>query len=432
MAARLLTVSLLLSLFIASCSKEADYISSIPASENPYLLATDTFSATATIYRPDSIVTSGKSKLLMGRHKGDVFGTIACTPYFRLNVPTDMPSFASNSYFDSIVLILRVSNMWYGDTNAAIGINVFRLSENIETVNTAMYSHEGFQTYPDMLGSKTTVIKPAVDDSINIKLSATLGKELFDLCKSGSSYTSNNENFQDYFKGLSIVPSANSNIIYAFANADSAIQVRIFYHEDNGRSESRQFNFGIDNSLYSFYHMDINRAGTSIAALDQSSSIAAGSMILNQEITGIRTRINFPYLKELLKTGNTVKVISAQMEVKPVFARYTVLYQLPPTLNLYYYQTSGALYGPVTYPGSTSDPQTGDLYVDVNFGKETSWKFDVTDFVNAEIASSNYTHLEPTIIFPNSDNDLATLVATMPAGSNTSRLIITSLVYNNQ
>lgn len=424
-------------LLLQACAKNTDYISNIAASENPFLLQVDTFSAQATIYRPDSFSTADKPVLFAGRYKDPVFGDVTCTPYFRVGLPadaSDLTSQTSNAnYYDSMFLVLKPKKIYYGDTTATYKLGLYRLSDNITNENNQFYNNHSFAAYPDALGNATVRWYPNGEDSlIRIKLDNSFGKELFDLFRANSTKVTDAAVFLDYLRGFKLVAENGTNTIYGVPNTTDGISLKLYYHNDVGTNQDKVLDFPIVTSTYAFYSVNVNRAGTPLAALDSKTEMVAASMIYNQELTGVKTRISFPYLADLQKNGSFVKVLAAQLDIKPDITRYASRYILPPDISMYYYNVGAALTGPLAATGSSTS-QTGSLIIDENFGTNTGYAYDVMGFVNTELTATSFTTVSLVPVIADADNTLYQLVAGMPGDATyKSKLSVSMLVYNKE
>lgn len=432
---RLLLYTAAFLLLLQACTKNTDYITTIPASENPFLLEVDTFSAEGTIYRPDSFSTTGKPVLFAGRYKDPIFGDITCTPYFRVSLPADASDLTSQTtnatYFDSMVLVMKPKRIYYGDTTTTYKLGLYRLTDNIQNENNIFYNNHSFAAYPTAVGNVAVKWNPNGEDSlIRMKLDEGFGKELFDLFRANSTKVTDAAVFLDYLRGFKLVADGSNNVIYGLPNTTDGISLQLHYHNDVGVNQDKELDFPIVTSTYAFYSVTANRTGTPLAALDSKTEITATTQIFNQELTGVKTRVGFPYLKDLQKNGSFVKVLSAQLEIKPDLTRYSSRYILPPDISMYYYTIGGTLTGPITSTGS-STAQNGSLIIDENFGSYTGYAYDVGSYVNTELTATSFTTQRLVPITTDADNTLYQLVAGMPGNTTyKTKLAISMLVYN--
>jgi hypothetical protein len=431
---RFLLLILLLVVLVA-CNKQVDYIGTSSPSANPYLVQVDTFQAQAIVYRPDSIRTSAYNSMYTGIQKDPVLGVMKMTPFFRLTLPSVTPQIDNASYYDSLVLVIRLNKTYYGDTNSLFKLNADRLSDDMTNSNgDIFYSNQSFAVYPGSLGAVSKLVRPASGDSLVIKLDNVLGKQLFDMFKNKTIDVTDSAQFRTFLKGIRLTADAASNVIYSVPVNDSAVRMQLLYHEDVGRPVAKQINFGLRTSTYFFTNISVDRSSTPLAALNNQTEIAAPGLLVTDEMTQLRTRLLFPTVAGVQKLGSYVKILNASLVVKPVPSRYSSLslYQLPPAINIHTYDLAGVVSTSLFEPGTTN-AETGNLVVDNEFGTGTQYSFNVTDYVNSQLTASTYTSQQLVFTLPAVQTKLATLVANITPGQQyTTKLVLSLLVYNEK
>ena len=417
-------------LLLAACNKqEVEYLQTLPASENPGLVQTDTFAGNFTVYRPDSFVTSSKTAGLLGYHNDAVFGKITATPYLRPALPATGPELTNNPVYDSLVLILRLNKSWYGDTSAPITVGAYRVTQDIKNETNVFYNTQSFASSPTALGSTSIKLRPTAGDSLRIKLSDAFGSEIFQYYKTNNTTVTDATAFQDYFKGIALKTSGTTNAVYGFNT--TTYSMRLYYHIDVSRREDKYIDFTPGDNAYQFYNLQADRNGSSLQALVGAKEVNAASLgnkFMIQEMTGVRTRIAFAGIKELPKQASFVKLLKAELEVKPV-GGITSMYPIPQQMHLYLRTGDGTENGPQTYSdGQTT--QTGSLYIDAVYGKDTRYVYDVTSYVTNEINTNTYTSQSLVLVPSGSDTALNRLIGGTSSNSEfRTRLIVSMLTY---
>jgi hypothetical protein len=232
-----------------------------------------------------------------------------------------------------------------------------------------------------VLGSTTTYnVRPATLDTIAITLNGdSTGRDLFEKFTSGAVEIQNNTDFLNYFKGLAISGNSSNSMVGAF---NDTVQMRLYYHAPDG-SNYTYLSFSFINPLNEFNNISVNRTGTAIAALSSTNRVlpssATGNAGYDQYITGSMVKITFPYLQNLLVLKNFVRIVKAQLLVKPVKNTFAPLYLLPPQLTLA--QTDITNFIGNDIPGA----QTGNLFYDYLNGTGTGYSYDVTGYLQNQI-----------------------------------------------
>ncbi|HET7115113.1 MAG TPA: DUF4270 family protein, partial [Hanamia sp.] len=344
----------------------------------------------STVYL-DSFPTSGSGTLFAGNFTDPEFGKISAESYLQLGLPAAV-TFPNGSVFDSIEVILKLNKNYYGDTTIPYSVSVHQLTQVLPFPEgqTASYNIDSRAYNPTPLGSKQMIVSPNITDTISIRLPQAFGQDLFDKLNSNAIEIQNIEQFLNYFKGIAITGSASNNLILGFS--DSAI-LRLHYLKPGVITQDATVDFKITNPSYSFNHVTVNRAGTPLAALGpgnpQIFSSQTGNVAYSQYITGAMLKIRFPYLLNLLNLPGFIKIINAQLVVKPVAKSYTSFYQLPPQLGLSatdQYNSPGpflSIRNPYT---GASAIQDGSLVIDNIYGTGTEYTYDITSYLQAQMA----------------------------------------------
>lgn len=94
-------------------------------------------------------------------------------------------------------------------------------------------------------------------------------------------------------------------------------------------------------------------------------------------------KIKFPSINQIYKQPNFAKIISASLKVFPNKGSYNKIYRLPNYIRLSETNLSnqpGIDVGIYTYQGGFI-PETGNLFYDDLYGENTSYTFNITNFI---------------------------------------------------
>ncbi|MDB5280262.1 MAG: hypothetical protein JWR61_5217 [Ferruginibacter sp.] len=386
----LLPACLLFTSFIISSCEKQDITFGSGFIDNTItnLVLVDTVTVNVSTVYVDSFVTSGTHSILAGKYKDEKFGTIASQSFVQLGLPSnttyDIPN---GSVFDSLEVILKLNKSFYGDTLVPYKLSVYQLSQQI-AYSTAQYSFFNNNSWPysnTTLGSSEMIINPSTRDTLAIKLSPALGQELFYKLQNKTIEVQTVDQFVNYFKGLAFVGGTNNNCIIGFKDS---LTMRLHYQKPGVFSESAIIDFGINQINYQFNNITSDRSGTAIAALGPSNkqlaASATGNAGYSQYISGAVTRLSFPYLKDLYQLPDFLKIVKAELEIKPVQNSFLNYYRLPPTLRLSATDQTNLLGTDLTtIAGSSAVVQYGNLYIDNLYGTSTAYTYDVTSYLQA-------------------------------------------------
>lgn len=382
---------ILLCAVLISCEKTKiqfgqDYI------DNSYsnIILVDTITAELSTVFSDSVPTSASGSILAGNYNDNTFGKVTAKSFFEIAPPT-IAELAINSVFDSLELIIRPDKSYYGDTTFNIQLSVYQLKNEyfFPLYQTQFYNTTDFDADPTPLGSTNILIYPNISDSVSIRLSDIMGQNLFDLYKSDDYVMQSTSNFLPYFKGLQLAPSAaGMHAIYGFH--DSLI-MRLHYHETDAFTVSKFLDFPFyNNDNKQFNQVKTDRTGTPVSVFNSTNkeivSTSTGNSSYTQTLTGFMAKIKFPTLRSLLFRPDYVKILRAELVIKPVNNSYSTITPLPPNLSAVTTDQSNLLGIPLTSLASGSvAAETGNLIIDPVFNENTSYSYDITSYLQQQI-----------------------------------------------
>jgi hypothetical protein len=369
---------LLLAAIISSCQKTGFTYNNIVDNNQPtdYLL-TDTLTVQMKTVQQDSMPTSGSGVLLVGKRVDPIFGTSSVQSFFQISQPTSIDIPLNGSQYDSMVLVMHPNGYVSGDSMTVQNLNVYRVTSTIQTAKNFyyLYNNSSFSTESTPIGSFTGVIRPNVDKTITAHMSDQLGTQLFNMLRDKSPDITTNATFLEFFKGLNVRAGANSQLVSAFAANDSSLYIRLYYHINEVITTVRYVDFKMQASNLQFNQVTANRTGTPLASLTgtvkELSSQNAGNQGFAQPITGAATRMDIPYITNLIYLGQFFKIMKVYLSVKPVNGSY-VQDRLPPRVALCEVDQLNNVTDTLTY---------GQLKLDNQFNDNTYYIFDITNYV---------------------------------------------------
>ncbi|MEO5684839.1 MAG: DUF4270 family protein [Chitinophagaceae bacterium] len=340
----------------------------------------------STIYK-DSVITSQSNNLLVGSYADTYFGKTSAHSYVQL-APPQLTDLLNNAQYDSVALLMKCNGLYYGDTSQPVSIAVNQLATEIKLAEGQSYFYNTtvFPVNSNPLGTRTMLLRPLTGDSANIRLDDAKGLELYNMIKTKSAILKDNVQFTDYLKGLQVSANTSNNI---FGFKDSVV-MRLYYHETDITRNNKYFDFTFYNQPLQFNHITADRSGTPLAGLNSQDnelvSAASGNVGYLQSATGIYLKIGFPGIRKILERSDFIKIIKADLIVKPLLNSYNGFNPLPPVL--YAAQTDGA-----NEPGSSiasassgsAVAETGNLSIDAIYGSGTNYSYDVTSYLQQEI-----------------------------------------------
>jgi hypothetical protein len=362
------------------------------------LITVDTVTPVFSTYVLDSFATSGNTFALVGQYADSYVGNTVASTYFQPGLPslsedatTLLP--LKNAQFDSLMLIFNPSGYFFGDTTKPFSVNVYQLNGQPDyTYASRLYNTSSVPVYPTPLASFSRVISPARKDSIHIPFQYSVGKAWFDMIQNKATQFQTEDNFLNFFNGISVQPASGNTAIYGFNLADSSVKLRMFYHLSTPYPQSKYFDFYLTRTSYQFNRIITDRTGTAIAPTSNKQqeffASSAKPYSVMQNGTGVLLKIKFPSLRELLKINEVVKLMHAQLVLKPVQGTWDIYqYKLPSPLYLATTDATNAIGSQL--PDSTgSGLESRTPYIDYLYGNNTGYYFNVTSYINALISNS--------------------------------------------
>ncbi len=286
-------------------------------------LFTDTISIiTSTVTDKDSLRSDHLTRNSIGYFKDPVFGTTQSTVVAQAILSNNLSAgFGSNVQLDSAVLVLRYTS-FYGDSSASMKVEVRQVAENYK--DKIYYSDTSFTASNELLGSKEfkgppkdsliiqNIIKGKKDTII--KVAAQLRVKLDPLLMTSkvlnlsNTDLTNNTNFLTKFPGIVINMdegvSGNGGTVFFDMNTSGSSYIRLYYKTTTASVvDTTFFDLNINGTASVINTFKHDYTGTRLAtAID--NPLQGNEEVFIQSQAGVRTKISFPYIKNLIDSGN--------------------------------------------------------------------------------------------------------------------------------
>lgn len=372
---------LLLVAAVSSCQKTGfTYNNVVDNNQNTDYILSDTLTVNVKTVQQDSVPTSGAEVLLAGKSTDALFGTATIQSYFQIAQPAAVEIPANGSAYDSMVLMMRPNGYIAGDSTIPQELQVYRVTSTIQTAKNFyyLYNNSSFATESSPIGSFNGIIRPGTDTIVTVHMSDLLGSQLFTMLRNKSPDITANNTFLEFFKGLNVRGGPNSKAVTGFKATESYLVMRLYYHINEIITTVKYVDFKMQASNLQFNQVVADHTGTPLAPLTgnvkELSSASTGNRVFTQPITGSATRIDIPYIKNLVYMGQFFKIMKVYMTLKPVLGTYTD-HRLPPRMALCEVNKLNEVTDTLTY---------GQLTVDKLYDKNTNYTFDITSYVTKE------------------------------------------------
>ena len=306
----------------------------------------DTVTVEMSTINFDSLVTSSQSRILIGNYYDPIFGKVKSNSYFQLTPSTyslnigGSDTETTNYVFDSIAMILKYDNYYYGDTTKVQTFDIHRLTQKVKpnTEDESFYNNSVLSYSDESIGTISYKPRPIEKDSITIKLNDEFGAAIFQKLKKRE--ITDFDSFSEYLKGLVLVSSAsNSSSVVGFNVSTSKVRLYYSKYQSDTEDSSYVIDFEISDATKQFNSISLDKTGTLLQNLPVSSSKLSSSLTNQQGFiqsgTGVACRLDFPNIKQLKNISDKGAIINAELFLKPVNNSYSEQYPLSDSLRVY-------------------------------------------------------------------------------------------------
>lgn len=421
---RFIIIGVVWVVFLVSCASDetssysvgSDFIDS-----SVQLRVVDTFSIKTGTFKLDSLITSSKSRILLGSVEESHLGHLTSQSYFQL--VSSSYSISSDAVYDSIGFVLHYDTYYYGDTLQPQTYKIHRVTETVEPYEDADYFYNTSKLDYDTtetLGELTFVPRPTEEDSIYIAIDDVLGKEIFD--KIADNDINTEDDFLQYFKGMTVVPNStvDSHVLgfsaLNYGNAENNSSMRLYYsidEEDEETEDNYYIDFYISQAAKQFNAISSDLTTTKLNTIEDIESIASSEdtddLFYAQSGTGISARIEIPFIRNLNQISNTGTQLGAELTFAPLEGTYDDNKPLESYLVVYIVDSKNRIVSQLT----TIDGS--EAYAVLNqsedeFNHETYYSINLGGFVETILSSEQNLNYALMIQFPDYDMTVKNVV----------------------
>lgn len=349
---------------------------------------TDTCTVRLSTVRIDSMATSGKEVALVGRFSHPITGVMEATSYISYLNTYFSPTEAITYRFDSLTLELDHTGAYWGDTLSILNLRIHELLAPVELDDDGYcYNVNSLPYNPEILASASLRFSTGSKKKIEIRLPDEMGRKWFDkLIDINDTDLREEEKFKHFFPGLAFVSDQNSQLISSFSIHDSSMAINLYYRELTDFASESRLSFSPSSTLH-YNRMNHQKENTPLAGFDyekEQRSDLTDNLAFVSGLPGYYTKIEIPYLNDLMENGEKIVISSASLLLYPEPGTYESTTPLSPSLLLYVADENDVtqselsdLYG--------VEVQTGSLQLDDYYKRDTYYTFDLTDFLSDQL-----------------------------------------------
>jgi hypothetical protein len=334
---RLDLLTLLISLFILNSCKNQDNIGLGVNSVNQINGSLiDTSTVVINTIADDTVTTSGLTKTPLSYFKDPVFGTTEANMAMDLNLPGSQAYVLppGDNVIDSAILVLPYADGFSGDSlTSRYKANVYQLNERLLTSSTYLNTKKWAYNSGSLLGTqsffsrthdtiKITNPVPGKPDTlvkVRPQLRIPISKAFINsiLFNAPAGQLASNLVFKNTVKGLYVTLDKNQTGpggTFLFALGDSA-RVDVYYKATTGTIIDTAV-LGLPITLHA---AEIKHTYTPQIQTELSNTTTSRKTFYLQGLAGLRARVAFPYIKNIVKTlGSDIILNRAELVITPV------------------------------------------------------------------------------------------------------------------
>jgi hypothetical protein len=390
-----ITAVLFILLLFYSCTKASEFTTGTNfADSQTDMKILDTFKVDLSTVMLDSLWTSGTKMAFIGSYNDEELGVISSTSYFELGFPT-LDNLTDKAVFDSAAFLFTYSGNCYGDTTSLMSISIHQNLARLDLYESGYLYNNSVVAYDSkILGTKTFIPSPNSEDTILAIPVNVFGKSLFDMIQNDDQIVSTSDLFLDYIKGFALTSESSDNKAIIGLTADeNHISLKLYYHIDGLATTSEKITIPYGSTDVQFNKIQWDQNNPVIKKLRSSNNIVKAADLGNRAylhgLIGLLPKIQFPSLQNLF-LENRWKILKAELVFEPVKGSYDN-FKLPKVLYLYDTDNKNGINSQLY---NSSGYVTSSLKLDDYFNEDTRYTFDITSFIESELADTffDYEH----------------------------------------
>lgn len=399
-----------------SCTRKDIQFGDTPENGYTHLAYIDTVGIRLSTVITDSFATNGAASFLAGRYTDPHLGVVSARSFFQMTIPPAVTDIPSTAVFDSLTFILHPNNYYYGDTGRVQTLYLEELSAPITYgYNNKLYNTSSVPVKPAPLGAVPLRIRPNGDDTLELRISDAKGLELFTKLRQQSTDVTNSDNFQNYFRGISLRTGINdTTAIFGFTGS---MILRVHYHLTIPYPQKKHIDFNSLANDFAFNQILSQRNGTGLVSggnnLTEIAATQTNGLAFLQPGTGLNLKVTFPSLQGILASDKIVKLLKAELLIRPTPGSFDLnKYKVPG--QLYLVQTDASNVEGATVVDSTgNNVQYAPAILDDVYGQNNYYRFNITPYINQWLSATRL-----------SNNGFFVKTAVSAASPNVNRLVV--------
>ncbi|WP_017733265.1 DUF4270 family protein [Nafulsella turpanensis] len=233
----------------------------------------DSIFSSSNIIRNNAGVITSITPVYIGRNKSEDFGVLTATAYSNIGTLDSIPPVAASASLDSAFLRLRFGSSFFGDElSAAQTLTIYQLQDAIEPTSAVdgnlayRYYTNDSEVLGEQIGQLTFDTSAVVNNTLSIPLSDLFASGILDQLKADTTTFSTQAAFNEFIRGLAIVPGEENTFINSYSPALSKID--LYYGGDSARVSFPLIPKEMEEEtllqLPAYYHLEADYSGTGL------------------------------------------------------------------------------------------------------------------------------------------------------------------------
>jgi hypothetical protein len=391
---RLLIKLLFVGVLFSSCAEdEAVYkIGDRFVKEESKIHYVDTLTVNVSTVRTDSLGATGYNTVFVGYQNDPLLGTSEAKSYVEFIPSTSLPSLDEDAIFERLVIYIKQTGYYSGDTTVEKTLAFHEVLEPIEprNDNQRIYNTDTFLINTTPLATHSLKQRPGALREDFIQLPDELGLKWFDWLVNDNDTIKTGTTFKKHFPGLALLPVTKDlswsssffgyNTVGTDTNTVQQLQIRLYYRI-RGQENNAFFTFMPSETAKVFTNYTVDYSGSVVDGIENTgvvSSKNSNNLVAVQAGGSLGFRIDIPMIDKLKEIHPNLSVMDARLMIKPRKGTYDKASELP-QLSVYWIDSKNQ--NKVQLTDFAGKPILSTLIADDEFNDNTYYSIDLLGFV---------------------------------------------------
>lgn len=366
-----------------------------------YIEMIDTFTVnTSTVYL-DSIATSGDNYGLVGFVEDTISGSLSAETYFKLEWSS--ATIEDYEWCDSMILELPLADYYLGDTTSYIDVFVHEVTGDYELPDEGYFFNNHSIAYDPSPVGQISFCPEDADTLLQVKFSEAFAERIFDILQNRDFTENPDLSLQDYLKGLVVRTENSGNLLFGI-DFSTKVQMALYASRPSeyGAQRKIEIDYDEDRATDQFNHIEMDFTSSKYPLLKDLKEIPASETQDRCLIIpggNVYTKVKLPTLGSILEISEVGAVLSAELVFEPELIE--LQFNDYPK-NLLLYEAGKYNYIESVIKNGAGNTAYGSLIQDDYYDEETSYSFDLSNYVITEL-SDYYIDQERSILISIAD-----------------------------